>query len=493
VDRERRSFTISELADLGVADLLAVFESKRASPVDALRSCLGRIERLDGRVGGVMTLLEESAFAAADESARRWMAGTQRPLEGVPYGLKDIIATEGTRTTGGSPIYEDWIPSTNATVVDRLDASGAVLVAKLRTFELAGGADTITCNPWDLARQGGGSSSGSGVAVSARELPLAIGTDTGGSIAIPAAFVGVTGLKPTYGRVPRTGVMPHSWTLDHVGPLTRSAMDAALALQVIAGHDQADPTSGTAPVHDYLRDIRRGVKGVRIGVPSDWFFDVCDPEIAAATLAATEELAAAGALVGRFELPSTRVVQLHAIEMTIMYAEVASLHSRTYPTLDRYGEDFRRLLIRSQFVLASDYLHGLRTRHLVQQDFERALESFDAVIVPGVVCVAPRHDNLVAKIGPDDVPLQDVLTRTTSPFNIVGMPRITIPSGLDAQGLPIAISIASRPYDEAMSLRVAHTYQEITGFQTLTPPLVREDSKRALASDGGSAHPGATL
>jgi aspartyl-tRNA(Asn)/glutamyl-tRNA(Gln) amidotransferase subunit A len=378
-------------------------------------------------------------------------------------------------------------------VVDRLDASGAVLVAKLRTFELAGGADTITCNPWDLQRQGGGSSSGSGVAVSARELPLAIGTDTGGSIAIPAAFTGVTGLKPTFGRVPRTGVMPHSWTLDHVGPLTRSAADAALALQAMAGHDPADPTSATAPVPDYLQDIGRGVKGVRIGLPDDWFFEVCDAEIADATLAAARELEAAGAVVGHFGLPSTRIVQLHALEMTIMYAEVASLHSRTYPSLDRYGEDFRSLLIRSQFVLASDYLHALRARHLVQQDFEQALEAFDAVIVPGLVCVAPRHDNLVARIGSTEVPLQDVLTRTTSPFNIVGMPRVTIPSGLDAQGLPIAISIASRPYDDATSLRVAHTYQQITDFHTLTPPIVRDDATRALASHGGSEQLGATL
>lgn len=432
-------------------------------------------------MNGVMTLLPDTAMSLANDSTQRWIDGTQRPLEGIPYGLKDIIATAGTRTTGGSRLYAEWVPDHNATVVDRLDGSGAILVAKLRTFELAGGADAITCNPWDLERQAGGSSSGSGASVAARELPLAVGTDTGGSIAIPAAFAGVTGLKATYGRVPRSGVMPHSWTLDHVGPIARSAQDAALALQVMAGHDPADPTSGTAAVPDYTRDIGSGVEGLRIGVPSDWFFDVCDPEIANGTLAAIDVLRAAGAQVGQFALPHSRSVQLHAVEMTIMYAEVAALHSPTFSQLDRYGADFQQLLIRSQFVLAADYLHSLRARHLIQQDFERALESYDAIIVPGVTCVAPRHDHLVAKIGERELPLPDVLTRTTSPFNIVGMPRITIPSGLDKQGLPIAISVASRPYDEPTCLRVAHTYEQLTDFHRLVPPLVQHEGSPADA------------
>jgi aspartyl-tRNA(Asn)/glutamyl-tRNA(Gln) amidotransferase subunit A len=437
-----------------------------------------------------MTLLSDRAMAAAQESTRRWQDGTPRPLEGVPYGLKDIIATAGTRTTGGSPLYESWIPDANATIVDRLEAAGAVLVAKLRTFELAGGADAITCNPWDLARQAGGSSSGSGAAVGARELPLAIGTDTGGSIAIPAAFVGITGLKPTYGRVPRTGVMPHSWTLDHVGPLARSAVDAALALQVLAGNDPADPSSGKASVDDYVRDIDRGVEGLRIGVPTDWFFDVCDPAIADATRAAVRQLGELGAKLGEFELPHTRSVQLHAVEMAIMYAEVASLHSPTISQLDRYGADFRDLLIRSQFVLATDYLHSLRARHLVQQDFERAFQDYDAIVVPGVVCVAPRHDHLVARIGAEELPLTDALTRTTAPFNIVGVPRVTIPSGFDAQGLPMAISIGSRPYDEATCLRVAHAYQQVTSFHMALPPALRQEARArdGTHSGAGSAH-----
>jgi aspartyl-tRNA(Asn)/glutamyl-tRNA(Gln) amidotransferase subunit A len=419
---------------------------------------------------------------AANLSAQRWKNGTERPLEGVPFGVKDIIATREVRTTGGSALYADWVPNANATVVDRLQSAGAILVGKLRTFEFAGGADAITCNPWDLSRQAGGSSSGSGAAVGARELPLAIGTDTGGSIAIPAAFVGVTGLKPTYGRVPRTGVMPLSWTLDHVGCLTRSALDSALTLQVIAGHDPQDPNSSKKPVPDYMRTLGDGVEGLRIGIPSDWFFDICDPEVAAATLEATRELERAGAKLVRVDLPSTKTVHLRAIELTIMYAELSSLHSATFPRLEEYGADFQQLLVRSQFIHAADYLLCLRARNFVQRDFEKAFELADVVVVPGCVCHAPRHDHLIAQIGDRELPMQNVLTRTTAVFNIVGMPRMTVPSGFDRQGLPMAISIGSRPFDEVMCMRVAHAFQKLTNHHTLVPPLVQ---RGATSGEGG--------
>lgn len=468
---------MSQLADLGVAELLNAFRSRQASPVEAVESCLDRIDRLDDRVNSVLTLLAERSLERARESTQRWMNGSERPLEGIPYGLKDIIATDGFRTTGGSALYATWVPTQNATLVDRLEASGAVLVAKLYTFEFAGGANATTCNPWDLERTAAGSSSGSAAGVAARELPLTIGTDTGGSIAIPAAFVGIAGLKPTYGRVPRTGIMPLSWTLDHAGPLTRSALDAALALQVIAGHDPKDPNSGNVEVPDYVAEIDRGVRGLRIGVPTDWFFDFCDPEIAKATYEAVKELERAGAKISEFPLPSSRQVQLHAIELTVVYAEMSSLHSPTFSRLDEYGPEFQKLLTRGQFVHASDYLHCLRARHLVQLDFESAFESIDAAIVPGCVCVAPRHDHMVAKIGDEEMPLLDVISRTTAVFDIVGLPTLTIPSGLDRQGLPMGIAVATRPYDEATCFRVAHAYQTLTSHHTLMPPLVRDDSE----------------
>ncbi len=379
---------MSQLADQGVAELLELYRSRQASPVEATESGLARIDGLDERVNAVLTLLADRALAAARESEARWMRGEPRALEGIPYGLKDIIATAGIRTTGGSALYSSWYPTENATLVERLEDAGAVLLAKMYTFEFAGGANATTCNPWDFDRTAAGSSSGSAAGVAACELPLTVGTDTGGSIAIPAAFTGISGVKPTYGRVPRTGVMPLSWTLDHPGPITRSAVDAALALQVMAGYDPQDPNSGNLPVPNYLDSIDQGVHGVRIGVPQDWFFDVCDPEIAAATHEAVRVLERAGAVISEFSLPSTHQVQLHAIELTITYAEMSSLHSPTFSQLDQYGPEFQKLLTRGQFVHAADYLHCLRARHLVQLDFERAFETLDAVIAPGCVCVA---------------------------------------------------------------------------------------------------------
>ncbi len=467
---------MSQLADLGVAELLDVFRTGQASPIDAVESCLDRIERLDGQVKSVLTLLPDLARKAAEESTARWMRGDPRPLEGVPYGLKDIIATAGIRTTGGSALYSTWLPSQNATLVDRLNDAGAVLTAKLYTFEFAGGANATTCNPWDLERTAAGSSSGSATAVAARELPLTVGTDTGGSIAIPAAFVGISGLKPTYGRIPRTGIMPLSWTLDHAGPMTRSALDAALALQVMAGQDNGDPNSGSNPVPDYVASIDDGVKGLRVGVPSDWFFDICDPEIAEATHAAIRDLAGAGATVHEVALPSTHQVQLHAIELTVTYAEMTSLHSPTFSRLEEYGPEYQRLLTRGQFVQSADYLQALRARHLVQLDFERAFDDVDVVVVPGCVCVAPRHDRMVAKIGNQDMPLLEVVSRTTAVFDIVGLPTITIPSGLDREGLPMGVAIAARPYDEVTMFRAAHAYQQLTDHHKAMPSIVSADS-----------------
>jgi aspartyl-tRNA(Asn)/glutamyl-tRNA(Gln) amidotransferase subunit A len=465
----------SGLADLTAADLLDIYRRGDASPVEAVEACLGRIQRLDPSVGAVLTLLVDRALSHAEESARRWRDGAARPLEGIPFGLKDIIATRDIRSTGGSPLYSDYVPTQSATLAERLEDAGGILVAKLNTFEFAAGSNATTSNPWDLDRWPAGSSSGSTVAVAAHELPLAIGTDTGGSIAIPAAFCGVVGMKPTFGRIPRSGIMPLSWTLDHAGPLTRSALDAALALQVMAGVDPRDPTSASAPVDDYVGGINTGVKGLRIGVPTDWFFDVCDPEVELATRGAIRLIEQHGAEVGEAPFASTHQVDLHAIELTIVYAELASLHEVTFDRLEEYGQEFQHLLVRAQLTSAVDYLKALRARHLVQLDFQRAFEQFDALIVPGGVCTAPRHDHLVAKLGEEERPLIDVISRPTAVMDIAGVPSLTIPAGFDRLGLPIGMQIATRPYDEATGLRIGHAYQQVTDFNRVLPPIVQAD------------------
>jgi aspartyl-tRNA(Asn)/glutamyl-tRNA(Gln) amidotransferase subunit A len=466
---------VSNLADLSIDELLTLFRRREATPLEALNACLGRVTRLDDRVNAVITLLVERATAQAEESTKRWQSGEARPLEGIPYGLKDIIETAGIRTTGGSPMYEEYIPKHSATLVDRLEAAGAVLLGKLQTFEFASGSNATTSNPWDLSRWPAGSSSGPAAAVAAHEMPLAIGTDTGGSIAIPAAFCGIVGLKATYGRISRAGIFPLSWTLDHAGPMTRSVLDAAHALGAMAGYDPRDPTSGNVPVPDYAGSLRTDLAAVRIGVPAEWFFDVCAPEVEAATRAAIELLAAQGATITEFQLPSTRTVQLHAIELTIVYAELASLHESTFDRLGEYGQEFQRLLTRAQFTSAVDYLKALRARHLVQLDFEKVFDEHDVVVVPGGMCVAPSHDHLVARVGDEERALIDVISRPTAVMDIVGLPAITIPAGFDDDGLPIGIQIAARPYDELSCLSVAHAYQQLTDFHTALPPTVQED------------------
>jgi aspartyl-tRNA(Asn)/glutamyl-tRNA(Gln) amidotransferase subunit A len=468
---------VAELADLGVAELLAAYRSREATPGEALLSCLGRIERLDPAVGAILTLVPERAAAAAAESTRRWMRGEPRTLEGVPYGLKDIIASDGVRTTGGSRLFADYIPSESATAHARLEQAGAVLVAKLQTYEFAIGANSHTRNPWALDRTPGGSSSGSAAAVAARELPLSLGTDTSGSITMPAALTGITGLKPTYGRIPRTGVMPLSWTLDHVGCLTRSARDAAVTLAVVAGFDEGDATAAPTPVDDYLAASSGGLQGVRIGRPSDWFFDICDPAVIDAVDGACRVLSDAGATIVDVPLPTTRGLDVEAIVFTIMAAEAGALHREHRHRLEECGPEFRRFLNRSQFVYAGDYLQALRLRHCVQLDFEKTFERAAVLIVPGCVTLAPLLSDLKARIGDEYVPWVDVVARSASICSLVGLPTCTVPAGLDASlRLPLSISVVGRPFAESACLRVARTYQAMTSHHLACPPIVSADA-----------------
>jgi Asp-tRNA(Asn)/Glu-tRNA(Gln) amidotransferase A subunit family amidase len=266
--------------------------------------------------------------------------------------------------------------------------------------------------------------------------------------------------------------MALSWTLDHVGPMTRSAQDAALALAVMAGHDPRDPTSATAPCGDYVGALASGIDGLRLGVPCEFFFDQCHPEIEAATRDAAAILADHGAKLVDVPFPATRVVDLHAIELLIISAEMASLHGGSYDAQAPYGDEFRRLLIRAQFTTATDYLHALRARHLVQLDFEQAFEQVDAIVAPAVLYATPRLDRLVADLGGHERPLADVVARTTAVFNIAGIPTVTIPAGFGSDGMPIGIELAARPYAEELCLRFAHAFQQLTDHHRQVPPLV---------------------
>ncbi|HKQ01472.1 MAG TPA: amidase [Actinomycetes bacterium] len=462
------------LADLGAGELLELYRRREASPEEVAEACAARIEQLEPALNAVTTRCPEVWSRQAAEATRRWRSGEARPLEGVPYGVKDLIHTAGVRTTGGSRRYRDYVPETGAEAVDRLERAGGVMMAKLHTFEFARGDDSFlgpTRNPWDLERTAGASSTGAGAVLAARQLPLALATDTGGSIRVPATFCGVTGLKPTFGLVPRTGVMPQSWTLDHVGPMGRSVADVARMLTAIAGYDPADPESIRTPRRDFVEGLDRGVAGLRLGIPRDWFFDVIDPEALQATQRAASLLAGQGADVVEVDLPHAHLSDV--IGALIIYAEFAALHTDDLDRLEEFGTRWtQQVLVDSHFVGAADYLRALRARHLIQRDLEQAFEQADVLLVPGTVGVAPRLEDLAFSVGDAVREWDQHVARMTLLFNLAGVPALALPAGFSSGGLPLGIQVAARPFDEATCLRVGHTLQRCTTYHLAVPPLV---------------------
>jgi aspartyl-tRNA(Asn)/glutamyl-tRNA(Gln) amidotransferase subunit A len=467
---------MTQPADLGVRELLDAFASGAASPAEALGSCLDRIQAVDGRLKAVMSVHEERARRAAARSTERWRAGEARALDGVPFGVKDVIDVAGLPTTGGSTIHGRHAARSSATAVRRLEEAGAVLVAKLHTAEFAMGDDAHfgpTLNPWDPARVTGGSSTGSAVAVAARELPFALGTDSGGSIRCPAAYCGVTGLKPTFGLVPRTGVWPLSWTLDHVGPLGRSASDVALVLDAIRGYDPADAYSARTagrpgrPDRGDPREGEPGLRGTRVALPTDWLFDVVDDDVRAAIDAAVAVLEGLGAVIVEAPLPHAHLAD--TICWTVMFAEMASLHADTFARIAEYGPKTGQLLVDARFVSAADYLRALRAIPLVQSDFTALFERADALLAPGMPTAAPPVSQPGFRIGDVAHAWEEVVSRTTSIFNVVGIPALAVPVGFDGAGMPLGMQVAARPGADALCLRIGRAFQAATDHHRRAP------------------------
>ncbi|MEZ5261116.1 MAG: amidase [Acidimicrobiales bacterium] len=464
----------ADLADATASQLLAGFSAGSITPVDAVEACLARIAATEPACNAIIALLDGPALAAAERSGQRWREGTAGPLEGVPYGLKDIIATAGVASTGGSSLYLDYVPTETAAHARRLADAGGILLAKLGTFEFAcGGADNQAFgrvhNPWDLTRTTGGSSSGSGAAVAAGMLPLAIGTDTGGSIRIPAAYCGITGLKPTYGRVPRHGVMGLSWTLDHAGPMTRSAEDCALMLGVIAGHDERDATSSMRPVPDYLGALSQAVSGLKLARPRGWFEDCFHPAFAAVYEEAVAALGGLGIDVVDVEVPEVEVAA--AAGWAICYAEMFSLHEGHIATIEERDTMGAGLLGAGPFVTANDYLRALRWRPAFQRSLAAALGDCAAFVVPGATTAPPVMGDMLVDTGTAVVDWLAVATRNHIPFNYAGLPGLCLPCGL-ADGLPVSLQLVGWPHDDATLLRIGAAYQAVTDHHRAKPPIL---------------------
>jgi aspartyl-tRNA(Asn)/glutamyl-tRNA(Gln) amidotransferase subunit A len=453
----------------GVCELLAAYAAGKTDPVATLDALTARIAGHPTGGDAVLAMLP-TARAEAEDSARRINSGAARALEGIPFGVKDIIDVAGAPVTGGSRLTGDRIASADALVVARLRAQGAIPMAMLGTTEFASGSAHnprygAVRNPWDRERWTGGSSTGSGAMLAARLLPLALGSDTGGSIRVPSAWCGTTGLKPTRGLVPRTGVLPLSWSLDHIGPMARSAADLARVMPLIAGPDGEDPTA----VGVYAGNrARSDLKGLRVGVPGGWFVELQDAAVLAAWRTALETLERLGANLVPVDLGD--IEGPHRDGYLALMSELASLQEPALDQIDAFDAGTRARIEQGLTFSATDYLRSLRQRPLVLRRVLAAMEPVDVLVTPGLGCEAASLDTMTVEVDGTRHPLQLVIPRNTMIFDYTGLPALMLPSGFGRSGLPVAIQIVGKPFDDALCLSVGEAFQGVTAHHRQAPP-----------------------
>jgi aspartyl-tRNA(Asn)/glutamyl-tRNA(Gln) amidotransferase subunit A len=457
---------------LTIAEAATLIEKKQLSPVELVDSRLARIERLDGRLNSFIRVEAETARAAARAAEAEIMGGRYRgPLHGIPIGLKDIYETKGVPTTGHSKVMIDHVPRQDAESVRRLAAAGAISLGKLATHEFAFGGPSFDLpwpparNPWDTERTPAGSSSGTGVAVAAGLVLGGTGSDTGGSIRGPAALCGLAGLKPSYGRISRAGILPLSWSLDHAGPMAWTAEDCAILLQAMAGHDPADPASADRPVPDYRSGLDGGLRGVRIGLIRHFFEtdNPANPATKQAIEGAAKQLEALGCTVREIRLSPLQ--DWSACGVLIMLAEAYAVHQANLRTrFTDYGEAFRDRLALAALIGAGDYVQAVRRRRELVAELAAAMAGLDLVMTASAPSEAPRFSE-VPKFGIFERPL------LTMPFNVSGSPAMSVCCGYSERGLPLAFQLAGKPFDETTVLRAAHAYERATPWRRRRPPL----------------------
>lgn len=466
------------MTDWTIAALGRAIAAREVTPVEVTRECLAKIERLDAKLRAFITVDAEGALATARELEAELAAGLSRgPFHGVPLAYKDLFHVRGLPTSCGTRTREYFAADPESTVVSRLRDAGAVTLGKLNMTELALGPFGDNAhhgdvqNPWRPGHAAGGSSSGSAAAVAAGFAFGALGSDTGGSIRLPAACCGVVGLKPTYGRVSRAGVMPLSWSLDHVGPLTRTVADAALLLGIIAGHDPHDATSSQRGVPYWERMLDTPVDGLRVGLPETYYFDELDAGMDAAVRAAARVLEGLGAIVVPISLPDPR--PLVEISNVIARSESAAIHAR----LVRERPDELQPAVRARLevglhVSAHDYLQSLRLRTRHGREFiARVFGAVDVLLAPVIPEPAPALATVKAGSVDEIVRRMGRFSRLTRPFNALGLPALALPCGFSSDGRPLGFQIVGRPFDEATTLRLGHAYERATDWVARRPPL----------------------
>ena len=464
--------TDATLGYLEISEASDRIRSGALSPVELTGAALERIDAKDHAIKAFVTRLDDQALADARAAEKRVSDGGYRgPLDGIPIVIKDLYDTKGVRTTSCSKVRESYVPESDATTVARLRTAGAVILGKVTTHEFAFGFDAPpTANPWNTEHAPSGSSGGTGAALAAGFCLGGTGSDTGGSIRAPAAACGVSGIKPTYGRVSKHGVAVLSWSLDHTGPMARSARDLAIMLNVMAGPDPLDPTTIDVPVEDYAAALTGDISGVRVGVPRNYFFDQVEPAVEGAVRDAIRQLESLNAELVEVTIPNLE----HLIEtfLTIVQSEAAAYHLDGFKgNAAKYNDDVRLLLEQGQLILATSYVNALRSRAFVRDGIRQAFDEIDVLVTPGLPVTAIRRDTDVYRWSDGDELLFRAHARFNCPFNLAGLPGTTIPCGLSPEGLPVGLQIVGRPFEEAMSLRVADAYQRATDWHKRRPPI----------------------
>jgi aspartyl-tRNA(Asn)/glutamyl-tRNA(Gln) amidotransferase subunit A len=462
-----------DLCFLSIAELGSLVRARTVSPVEVTEAHLARIERLNPVLNAFVTVMVDEAHGSAQRAEVELAAGRWRgPLHGVPIGVKDIFDTAGVRTTNGSSFYRDNVPTEDADAVRRLKDAGAILIGKCNTHEFAAGSITnnpwygATRNPWSLERSPGGSSGGSGAAVAAFLCPGATGTDTGGSIRGPAACCGIVGLKPTYGRVSIRGIYPNAVSLDHAGPLTRTALDAGLLLGAMAGYDRRDPTSADVPVPDFTAGIDAGVGGLRLALCPDLHFIELDGAVTRALDGATKVFEALGAKIETVAFPLAGEVQ--ATREALSRGEFLALHRARFAAHpEGYGADLRPRFAEGARLTLDDYVRACRMREAIRRDFDELLRTVDALVLPVAPCEAPLIATGASRVNGREVTFGSGLAMRQV-INVAGLPAVAVPIGFGEAGLPLSMQIVGPAWSEAHVLRIAHAYE------VATPELRRE-------------------
>ncbi len=457
--------THDELCTLTIDELATHIRSQEVSPVDIVDALLARIEEHNDALIAYLHVDAEGARAAAKAAENEIASGSYRgPLHGIPVAYKDIFHVQGLPTTANSRLMADYVASADCTVASHLRQAGAICMGKLNTIEFASGSMEFlgnARNPWHTEYHPGGSSSGSGAALAAYLVPGAMGSDTGGSIRIPASLCGVVGLKPTYGRISRSGILPLSWSLDHAGPMARTVRDVAHLLQAIAGPDRHDPSAATVAVPDYLSPLNGDVRGLRIGVPKSYFFEACDPEVVQAVRVAVNTMNDLGAETIEIDMPTCTYAS--AASWAIAYSESFSIHRENFFARSRdYTPAFMHKITGAALLTSDEIVTAQRLREMVTTEFLEVLSKVDVIVSP--TTAYPAH--------PIDGQAPESATHSLArPISLTGLPSLALPCGFTEGGLPVSMQLTGRAWEEARVLQLGHAYEQATTWHQRRAPI----------------------